>query len=238
MAPQNLIFYVLLPLGLVMLNMLGNIGFVEMIAGETIDTTALATLLAAAFMVSFQFFSGEILIYSIYDDLKEGPVRWRLMASPVPQRTFLAGASMASWLFNLLQGILIFTVTALVFDIEWGNPLVLVAVLLIISIMSQLVAALISQLAPKRKNATVASMIFCFGQMLLSGFFFVPLGNSAIATFLQEHGTPLSLASRAILFAGPILDDMSEAMFNIGVLAAITAVLAVLVFALGRRRRA
>jgi len=221
-----------------MLNMLGNIGFMQDMAGDAVDTSALATVIAAGFMVSFQFFSGEILIYHIYDDLREGPVRWRLMASPVPQRTFLMGASMASWMFNLLQGALVFTVAALIFDVQWGNPLVLIAVLLIISIMSQLVAALISQLAPKRKNATTVSMIFCFGMMLLSGFFFVPLGNSAIATFLQQHGTPLSLASRAILFAGPVLDDMSEAMFNIGVLAAITAVLAVLVFALGRRRKA
>jgi len=238
--PLNIIVFLCLPLALVALNMLGLIGMFEL-AGESetsaSDIAATATVLAAVFMVAFQFFSGELLLYSAYE-LKEGPMRWRLFASPAPPRMFLAGASAASWVFNLVQGFLIFGGIALLFDIYWGNPLILVSVFLLVSIMSQLIAALIFQLAPKRKTASIIINVICFGMMFFSGFLFVPLGNSAIATFLTSYGTPLSLAWRAIVYAGPVLDDMSQAVFNLGVLAAITLVLAALVLILGRRREA
>jgi len=238
--PINILVYIVLPMGLVVLNMLANIGMFELqggdLAANASAVAATATLLATVFMVAFQFFSGELLMENIYSDFEEGPVRWRLSASPVPQRTFLFGAAVACWTFNLVQAILIFSVLAILFDIYWGNPLVLVAVVLIVSIMSQLIGALVSQLAPTRKTATVAINLLCFGMMFLSGFLFIPLGNSAIATFITSYGTPLALAFRAILYAGPVLDNMGHALFNLGLLAVITLVLAALVFTLGRRR--
>jgi len=237
----NLLVYIALPLALVLLNMLGLIGLFEMQGGDLAaaadGVAANATVLAAVFMVSFQFFSGELLLEDIFDELKTGPVRWRLFAAPVPQRTFLSGAAMASWLFGIVQALVIFGVVGLLFDVHWGNPLVFIAVILIVSIMSQLIAALITQLVSKRGTAVVVLNILCFAMMFLSGFLFIPLGNSPIATFIQQYGTPLSLGYRAILYAGPVFDDMSRALFNLGILGAITAVLAVLVFALGRRRR-
>ncbi|MCL2401982.1 MAG: ABC transporter permease [Oscillospiraceae bacterium] len=240
--PIVLVVYILLPMGLVVLNMLGNIGMFELQGGDVAaaadGVAATATLLAAMFMVSFQFFSGELLIESIYDDFTEGARRWRLLASPVPRRTFLSGTAMACWVFSIAQALVIFSVVGLLFDVHWGNPLVFLAVILIVSIMSQLIAALITQLAPKRKTATVSMNILCFAMMFLGGFLFIPLGDSAIATFVQQYGTPLSLAYRAILYAGPVFDDMSQALFNLGILVAITAVLTMLVLALGRRRKA
>jgi len=243
--PINLAVYLALPVALVVLNVLGNIGVVEMNVGdidllpETV-VTQFTTMLAAAFMVSFQFFSGELLLESIYSDFREGPQRWRLLATPVPQRTFLAGLSASSWALNLVQGILIFGIIALAFGVYWGNLLVFIAVLLLISIMSQLLAALFSLLIPKQKLASIVWNLFCFAQMLLAGFFFVPLGDSAFATFMATHGTPLSLGWRAIAYAGPVLYDMSSALFNIGILAAITAViaLAVIILSIGRRKKA
>ena len=239
--PLNVIIFLLLPVGLVTLNMLGLIGMFDQMADgmETaVDNIAAnATVLAAVFMVAFQFFSGELLIYNGYE-LKEGDVRWRLRAAPVPQRTFLAGVSLSSWIFNLAQGILIFSVVVLLFDAHLGNPLIFIAVLLIVSIMSQLLAALIIQLAPRRKTASIVINVFCFAQMFLSGFLFIPLGNSALAEFVTSYGTPLALAHRAILYAGPVLDDMSQAVFNLSILGGITLILIAANLILGRRRSA
>jgi len=240
--PINLLVYICLPLALIALNTIGMVGLFEMQGSDlATNTDAVAmqtTFLAVMFMISFQFFSGELLLENMYNDLKEGSVRWRLLASPVPQRTFLSGIALSSWIYNIAQALVIFGVTAIAFDVRWGNPLVFVIVLLLVSVLSQLIAALITQLAPKRKTASVAINILCFGMMFLSGMLFVPLGDSAIATFLQQYGTPLALGYRAILYAGPVLDNMAQAWTNIGILAAITAVMAVVVFALGRRRRA
>jgi len=238
--PINLLIYLLLPMGLVTLNMLGNIGMFELMGGDLAAAgdavAANATLLAAVFMVAFQFFSGELLMENIYDNFKEGPVRWRLLASPVPMRTFLAGAVVANWVFNLLQALLIFTVVGLLFDVRWGNPLMFASVILTVSILSQLIGALVSQVVPKRKAGTVTINVFCLGMMFLSGFLFIPLGDSAIATFITSYGTPLALAYRAILYAGPVLDDMGQALFNLSILGGITLVTAILVFIFGRRR--
>ena len=240
--PINLLVYIGLPVALVVLNMLGAVGLFELQGGDLVanaDRVAVqATFLAVMFMVSFQFFSGELLLENIFSDLKEGSVRWRLAATPVPQRTFLSGAVVASWVFNLVQAMIILGVAAVLFDVQWGNPFVLVSVVLLVSILSQLIAALITQLAPKRKTATVAINILCFGMMFLSGVLFIPLGDSAIATFLQQYGTPLALGYRAILYAGPVFDDMGQALFNLSVLGGITLVMAALVFVLGRRRKA
>ena len=240
--PVNLLVYVCLPLALVVLNMLGAIGLFELQGGDLAQSTEnvamQATFLAVMFMVSFQFFSGELLIDNIFTDFKEGPVRWRLLASPVSQNTFLLGLVFSSWIFNLVQAAVIFGVTAIAFDVRWGDPAIFIAVVLLVSILSQLIGAFIAQVAPKKKTANVAINLVCFGMMFLSGVLFVPLGNSAIATFLQEFGTPLALAYRAILYAGPVFDNMNQALFNLGVLATITGVMAVLVFALGKRRSA
>ena len=233
--PMNLIFFVLLPVALMMFNMVGGLGMMD--EAQMGNAQQMATVLAAVFMVSFQFFSGEVLLYSIFDDIR-GDMRWRLSASPVPRRTFVIGAALASWMFNLLQAALIFGVTAVVFDVYWSEPWVMVAVVLLISVMSQLIAAVITQIAKTRKMGSGISMGLNFGMMALSGFLFIPLGDGPISTFLTTHGTPISLASRAILYAGPVLDDMSEAFFNMGILFAINMVLVVLLFVLGRRRNA
>jgi len=240
--PINLLVYIGLPLALAVLNMLGNIGVFQMQGGDlaaAADAVAAnATFIAVMFMVSFQFFSGELLVEGIYDDLTEGSMRWRLFASPVPQRTFLSGMALASWMFNIVQALVILGVTAIIFDVRWGNPFVLVAAILLISVLSQLIAAFISQVSPKRKTATVTFNILCFAMMFLSGMLFIPLGDSAVAMFIQQYATPLALGYRAILYAGPVFYNMSQALINLGILAAITAVFAVLVFALGRRRKA
>lgn len=220
-----------LPLGLVVLNL--AVGFNMMGDVDSGVRAAQATAVAALFTIAFQFFSGEVLMSFIYSELR-GPVSSRLFVSPVPKSVFLIGAVLASWVYNLVQAAAIFGISALVFDVRIGDPFVLVAVILIVSVMSQLLSAMISLIVSKRKTGVGIQMIMCFGFMFLSGALFIPLGNSAPAVFIQSYGTPLGLAWRAILYSGVTQENMRQSMINLGILTAITALLALIVFALNR----
>jgi len=235
--PMSVIFLILLPLGIVILNSVININIMET-AGNAQNTAAEVTAIAALFAISFQLFSGDVLIYSVYDDLR-GPVGQRLRATPVPPNTFFVGALLASWIFNIVQATFILGVTTLVFDTSWGSPFVLIAAILLVSVISQLMSLIISQFAPTRKAASGILTAIGLFMMFLSGALFVPLGNSAIAEFIRSYGGPLALAWRSILFSGVVEDnvDMNQAMFNIGILAIIAVVLAGFAIITGRRRR-
>ena len=225
-------FTLLLPLGLILFN-----GAIIMNQDNpNVDPAIAITSITVLFMIAFQFFSGQTLVYHIYDDIR-GDVHWRLLATPVPQRTFYVGAFMAAWAFIFTQGLLIIGVTTLIFDMRWGNPLVLIATLFLISLISQLLVVTISQVSKTRQLANGIVMGLGFMMMLLSNALFVNLGSSAIAVFFRTYGTPLALGQRAIMFSGVVETDMSEVMLSMGALAAIVIVLAGLAAVLGRRRR-
>ena len=231
---QTPVLLILLPLGLVTINMFGN-GFV---VGESNDPimTLQASAIATTFMIAFQFFSMEVVTNIIFEDLK-GPVRWRLFMTPVPQRTFHAAVSAAGFMVTIVQGISIFGISALVFGARIDNPLFFITVFMIVAVIVQLMGLIISQSAPTLRVASGITYAICFGMMIFSGILFIPLGDSALATFVLSYGTPLALATRAIFYAGPILDNMNQAMINLSVLLAITLVLAVVYMILGRRRK-
>jgi len=232
--PIVIIFSFLLPIGLTILNTVINLNFLDQ--GDRQAAAIEATVIAALFMIAFQFFSSQVLIYHIYEDLR-GPARWRLLATPVKQGSFLAGAVLASWIFSIIQGLLIIGTSALLFDMHWGNPFILVAVIIMVATIGQLMALLISLATSKLKTAVGITYAIGFSMMFLSGALFVPLGDSAFAVFVQNYGTPLTLAWRAIIFSGVADNDMSLVAFNMGVLGIIAAVMAGVVLILGRRRR-
>ena len=224
------VLLILLPLGIVTVNILANFG-TDALAEE-------ATVLAAIFMVAFKFFGAEITIYCIFDDLK-GPTRWRLLAAPVPQRTFLAAIAAAGFLVTVVQGAAIFGVCALIFGARWGNPWIFIAVFLTISIMVQVIALLISQVVKTRGAASGIVYVLSFGMMILGGIMFIPLGDGPFASFVTQYGTPFVLGWRAIIYSTHIWDDMTQAVINLGLLWAIMAVLiaANLVLAKAKRGR-
>ncbi|MCL2864351.1 MAG: ABC transporter permease [Lachnospiraceae bacterium] len=232
-----------LPMAFIALNLMGNIGMFDLIGEQvgadltnTFEFTATTTAITILFMVSFQFFAGELILRAINEDLR-GEVRWRLFATPNQGKSFLIGAAASSWVFNLIQGILIFGLSALVFDVYWGNMLVVIPLFLLVSISSQLIASLIAILAPKRAAFGIHTGM-CFLMMFLSGWLFVDFGDGPVARFIMYYVTPLGLGARGILYAGPVGDDMRQALFHLGILAAMTVILAFLVLILGRRQKA
>jgi len=230
--PMAIFFTLLLPMGLIILNATITLNNADLVADPAIAVTGITVL----FMLAFQFFSGEVLCYTIYDDIR-GTVRWRLLATPVPQRTFFIGAVLASWVFSAVQGLLTIGITSLIFDMQWGNPVVLVATLLLISLISQLIVITISQFASTRRLCSGIMFGIGFLMMFLSNALFVNLGNSAVMVFFRTYGTPLALGQRAILLSGVFETDMSEVMISLGILVAIAVVLAGISLVLGRRRK-
>ncbi|MCL2169779.1 MAG: ABC transporter permease [Defluviitaleaceae bacterium] len=229
----NIIVLLLLPMGLIALNMVGQMGLAEMMGLGDFDADGFATVMAIVFMASFQYFAGEIILYNIFYDLR-GAASERLYVSPVPMRTFVMGAAASSLMFTLMQGILIFGVTAIFFDVMWGSPLIFFAVLLVTGITSQLIGALIALLSPTRKAASAIITVFCFAQMMTSGYLFVSLGNSPFANWLNSYGTPLAL-STTVLFRSTA-GNYSNAMIAFAWLAGVMAVLGILVAVLAKRR--
>jgi len=200
-----------------------------------------ATGAAPAFMLSFQFFNCAIMIAFLYEDFR-GARRWRLRAAPCTLRSFIAPAIVANWIISALFGVVLIVVTGLFFNVYWGNPLVVAAVLGIVSLMGIFVSMLLFLFIKKFSVANGMVYIISFGLMVLSGMMFIPLGDGPIGTFLRNYGTPLSLGTNAIhyamfdslpgLFTRVGIDaarGIEQAYINIGILAAATLVLGLIV---------
>ena len=196
------------------------------------------------FVLSFQFFNMGIMLYTLYLDFK-GNMRWRLRATPHSLLALILPAFVASWLFSLFLGLVIILVSLLFLGAYLGNILVLATVLLLVSLMSSFLAMLIFLFAKTYALANAVVYIVSFGLMIISGYMF-PLGGSPLAVFLRNFGTPLSLGSRAIIYSGSLNEilhsgeggrGMEQSLTNIGILAAITLILAIFTLFAARRRK-
>ncbi|MCL2621067.1 MAG: ABC transporter permease [Defluviitaleaceae bacterium] len=232
--PISWALYLGLPLGLTLINVIANLGLGP---GQPGPVGILVTL----FILSFQFFSSEVLYYELFTTLR-GDVADRLYMSPVTKNKFYAGAIAWSWTFSILQAVIIFTVVYLAFpDNPYPSTWLLVTMVLIVSILAQLKGAFMPYIAKTRKAADGISAAICFGMMFLSGGLMVNFGESDFAQFLMGRSNPLALAWSAIQWdiqyqLGTNDGRHSEIMLNIGILVAITVVLFVVLIVLGRRR--
>ena len=230
--PMSIIFFLLLPMGLIILNTVISFAQMEELGdGRVVEQ---ATAMVTLFMLAFQFFSSDILIYNVYDDIR-GTVRPRLLASPVAPQLFFFGAMASSWVFNLVQAALILGVSALFLDLSFGVIWVLLVTVLLVSMIAQLIALLLTQVAKTRKVASGVLQGLCFLFMLLSGVLFIPLGDSAVAQFVMQYGSPLGVAWHTLMYSGVIETDMNQVFLNLGILGGMVAVLLVAVFAVKGR---
>ena len=265
--PMAFIFFLLMPIGLIVLNLTIMDGVVNISGAQTqpeygyeqvetnesnddgveIDMVVQATMMTAIFMLSFQFFSADILTYNVFDDLR-GNAKWRLQAAPVPMRKFYVGAALSSWVFNLIQAAAILGVASIFYEVHWGSWPIVVGTILLTSIIAHLIVMLLLQFANSRKLASGVMQGLCFGFMALSGILFVPLGNSPIARFIQDFGTPLGQGINAIGYggAGSIDDalggaggatDIGRALQFLGVMGAVAVVLLLAIIAIRTTKR-
>ena len=238
-----------IPVGLIIVNSM----FAGDIALELNGYNVIASHIAPAMLLSFQFFNGFMMFYLFYHDFK-GAMRWRLHAAPCSLRTYIFPAFAANWAFSILLGLVIIVISAVFLNVYWGNLFVLAAVLLLTSLMAVLVAVLIYLFTQKIGAANALGYLISFGMMILSGFM-LPLevfGINPVTTFLSNYGTPLSLGAGAIINSGQLSgilpegillpgasvggDGMEQVLTNIGILVVITLVLAIVAAIAGRRR--
>jgi len=234
---KSIIILVIIPIGLIVINSM----FTDTFVLDGYNATASNNM--PAFMLAFQFFNMGIVLQYLYNDFR-GDMRWRLRSTPHSLLSFIIPTFVANWIFSVGLGIVIIIVSALFLNAYLGNLLILATVLILVSLIATLLAMIIFLLTKKASLANGLVYIISFGLMILSGYMF-PLGRSAVAIFLNTYGTPLSLGVRAIMYSGALSEilpsligyGMSDAIFNIGILAAIVAILALIVLAISLLRR-
>jgi len=200
--------------------------FVYDVAGE--QYTIFAGI-AIPLVLGFQFFGADLTADWLHADLKTS-TRQRLLVSPIDQRVFFMGIMTAGWLTNVLYGGVVIAATALIFDVAWGNFGVVLAVMLCISLITQLVGVIIFYFTKDEKSSS--RLTYVFGEIMIgisvlptvAGNLFSP-GGALEAIF---NHLPVSLGMQIV--------EGNNMVLGFSVLVLINAVLAVAVFLVGRRR--
>jgi len=80
-------------------------------------------------MVFFAFFTGAYSMMSILEENEEGTLA-RMFTLPMSRTTILTGKFLAVFLMLFVQGIVLLIAAHLIFNIQWGDPKMIVLVLL------------------------------------------------------------------------------------------------------------
>ncbi|MCL2621066.1 MAG: ABC transporter permease [Defluviitaleaceae bacterium] len=217
--PRNYILYLLIPLVIILANFGANIGMGN--AGDM----AMIFVPASLMVLAFQYLTSEILMYNVFTTLR-GKMAERLFASPVKQYTFLTGAVASSLMLNLLQSTVIMGVITIAFGVALGNPLTFFGFLFLTGIISQLLAALVAQIAKTRKAADgIYTMIVL---VMFIGLEFVPVTRP-----IFSWATPLGLAWQGIVAN---INGETTGVVKIAILAGFALILATAVAIIGKRR--
>lgn len=200
----------------------------------------ISSQIALMFMVSFQFFAGNILLDYIHPDFR-GEKRWRLFSMPVKTNDYVFGILAACFLFSMIQGGVVISISAIFLDAYWGNPFVLFLTLFACAGFAQLLYMLLFLLIPKKGTVEAVAQIIIWSMMFVSGWIgtfstdIAQDSGSNIRNFIADYGTPISLARNAITNSGFIGNNMNEAMLSLGILYTLLAILAVSVGLIGKK---
>ena len=183
------------------------------------------------------------MLFLLFNDLK-GEMRNRLGTAPCFKHSFLAPAFFANWLYSVVKGVVLIVITALFLNVYWGNLLVLVIALSLVSLIAILIFALVLLFVKTYSAANGLVYAISFGMMLLSGYLLVPIGGNPVGDFLLRY-TPLSLGINAIIYSGRMNDSIfgegrggiEQSWINIAILAGIAMVLCLATVILARRKK-
>lgn len=194
------------------------------------------TFVATGMIVMFQLFSGRYGMDGTRDALLSDR-RWRIVAAPCAPAVHALGIVAAGTLVSLVQGLLLVAFTRVFLGVRWGSVGVVVLVLAGASLLSQLVN--LSLLLATRAYAAAASVswMFAWGSAALGGLIFPLPVNRPFWHFMVTYGTPYSLAQTAMI-SSAAGGSGADVVTGIGALFALSALFALLVALLGRRRLA
>lgn len=159
----------------------------------------------------------------------------RMLASPTPARTVMTGEAAGRLAIAPFQGLLIVVVTAVLFGVDWGDPVATAAVLVSFALVGTGAAMLMGSVLSSAQQA--GSLGIFFGLVLAAlGGCMVPLEVFPPAMRTVAHVTPHAWAMDAF---GDILGragGVGDVAIELGVLLAYAAALLGVAVALFRRR--
>jgi hypothetical protein len=200
-----------------------------------------STHIAIMFMVSFQFFGGNVLLDHIHADFR-GDRRWRMFSMPVKTNDYVFGILAACFVFCIMQGALIIGISAVFLDVYWGNPWILITTLFACAGLAQLLYMLLFLLLQKKSTVEGLAQVIIFAMMFASGWIGINMDGTngstgtAFNNFFTQYGTPISLARNAITNSGFLGNDMNKAVLSVGILYVLLIAFAVAVALIGKHK--
>jgi len=193
------------------------------------------TVVATGMIVMFQLFGGRYSMEGTKDSLLSVR-KWRIYAAPCAPGIHAMGILAASTLVSMLQGFLLIIFTRVALNVRWGSLGVVVLVMLGTALLSQLVNLALLLLTRNYGAAATLGWAFAWGSTALGGLMFPLPMDRPFWRFMVTYGTPYSLAQTAVInSAGGARADVAVC---IGALFALSALFALIVVLLGRRRLA
>jgi ABC-2 type transport system permease protein len=159
----------------------------------------------------------------------------RMLASPTPAGTILAGESLGRFAIALFEGVLIFVVTLLLFGVDWGDPVAGLAIIVLFAIVGTGAATLMGASLHNAEQAGALGVFIGLGFAALGGSM-VPIDLFPPAVAAVAHVTPHAWALEAfdaVLREGAGVTDVWP---ELAVLTAYGAVLLLVGAAVFRRR--
>ena len=196
---------------------------------NNLDGSAFANL-AIVIVLGFQFFGADLTTNWLHADLK-GSTRLRLHASGNDQRVFYLAVVIAGWLFNTLMGAVLVAITSLIafFNADWGNYILIMLAILLLSFLTQLVGVLIFYTTKDKKAG--AKVAYLFGEAMIGIAIFPAMFNLSntiknITNYLPaELGVHITTAT-----------TFASARQQLAILFGMNILLATCIFLIGRRR--
>jgi ABC-2 type transport system permease protein len=191
---------------------------------------------APAYLVLFVFINTLVAAWGLPADRARGLTR-RAFAAPTSAAAVLLGEELYRLVVALVQAGLIVVLGALLFGVDWGDPLAVAAIVLLFSLASTGAAILLGSLARTPEQVTGLAPPLGIGLGMLGGCMW-PLEIVGPTMRAIGHATPHAWAVGAfmeVVGAGAGLADVAA---DLGVLAAFAAgFLAVALVAFGRTLR-
>jgi hypothetical protein len=193
------------------------------------------TVVATGMVVMFQLFGGRYSMEGTKDSLLSVR-KWRIYSAPCAPGIHAMGILAASTLVSMLQGFLLVAFSRLFLGVRWGSLGAVVLVMLGTALLAQLVNVALLLLTRNYGAAATLGWMFAWGSTALGGLIFPLPTDRPFWRFMVTYGTPYSLAQTAVInSAGGARADV---VVSIGALFALSALFALVVVLLGRRRLA
>lgn len=145
---------------------------------------------AASQLIVFTFLNALTAAAALVETRTLGVTR-RMLATPTPARTIIAGEALGRVAIALLQGLIVIIGSALLFGVRWGDPLGAAALLCAFALVSGGAGLLLGALCRTQQQSTGAGILLGLGLAAFGGcmvpieFFSPALRTVAFAT---PHG--------------------------------------------------